>query len=74
MGGQNAPTRSTPTTFKGPCSKDRSADRWLILRNPMRRSGHVGALPLVLFDLVGTLVDSNYLHTVAWSRAIRASG
>ncbi|MCU1401259.1 MAG: hydrolase [Acidimicrobiales bacterium] len=29
---------------------------------------------LVLFDVDGTLVDSNYLHTVAWSRALRASG
>jgi len=29
---------------------------------------------LVLFDVDGTLVDSNYLHTLAWSRALRASG
>jgi HAD superfamily hydrolase (TIGR01509 family) len=28
----------------------------------------------VLFDLDGTLVDSNYLHTVAWSRALAAHG
>src|SRR4051812_43608764 len=28
----------------------------------------------VIFDLDGTLVDSNYLHTLAWSRALRASG
>src|SRR5215213_1258658 len=28
----------------------------------------------VLFDVDGTLVDSNYLHTVAWARALRASG
>jgi HAD superfamily hydrolase (TIGR01509 family) len=28
----------------------------------------------VLFDVDGTLVDSNYLHTLAWSRAIRAAG
>lgn len=26
---------------------------------------------LILFDVDGTLVDSNYLHTLAWSRAIR---
>jgi HAD superfamily hydrolase (TIGR01509 family) len=25
----------------------------------------------VLFDLDGTLVDTNYLHTLAWSRALR---
>jgi HAD superfamily hydrolase (TIGR01549 family) len=30
--------------------------------------------PLILFDVDGTLVDSNYLHTIAWSRALRASG
>jgi phosphoglycolate phosphatase-like HAD superfamily hydrolase len=28
----------------------------------------------VLFDLDGTLVDSNYLHVVAWSDAFRARG
>ena len=30
--------------------------------------------PTVLFDLDGTLVDSNYLHTVAWSRALTDAG
>jgi phosphoglycolate phosphatase-like HAD superfamily hydrolase len=29
---------------------------------------------LILFDVDGTLVDSNYLHTLAWSRALRAAG
>ncbi|HEU0131691.1 MAG TPA: HAD family hydrolase [Mycobacteriales bacterium] len=33
----------------------------------MSRSG-------VLFDVDGTLVDSNYLHIVAWLRAFRAAG
>ena len=28
----------------------------------------------VLFDLDGTLVDTNYLHTLAWSRALRDAG
>jgi HAD superfamily hydrolase (TIGR01509 family) len=28
----------------------------------------------VLFDIDGTLVDSNYLHVVAWLRAFRAAG
>jgi HAD superfamily hydrolase (TIGR01509 family) len=28
----------------------------------------------VLFDVDGTLVDTNYLHTLAWSRAFRQSG
>jgi HAD superfamily hydrolase (TIGR01509 family) len=27
----------------------------------------------VLFDLDGTLVDTNYLHTIAWSRALRVA-
>ncbi|HET6964948.1 MAG TPA: HAD family hydrolase [Acidimicrobiales bacterium] len=30
--------------------------------------------PGVLFDVDGTLVDSNYLHTIAWSRALRDAG
>ena len=30
--------------------------------------------PGVLFDVDGTLVDSNYLHTLAWSRALRDCG
>ena len=30
--------------------------------------------PGVLFDVDGTLVDSNYLHTLAWSRALRDGG
>jgi len=28
----------------------------------------------VLFDLDGTLVDTNYLHTLAWARALRDAG
>jgi HAD superfamily hydrolase (TIGR01509 family) len=28
----------------------------------------------ILFDVDGTLVDTNYLHVVAWSRALRARG
>ncbi len=28
----------------------------------------------VLFDVDGTLVDTNYLHTLAWSRALRSVG
>jgi beta-phosphoglucomutase-like phosphatase (HAD superfamily) len=27
--------------------------------------------PGVLFDVDGTLADSNYLHSLAWSRAFR---
>lgn len=30
--------------------------------------------PGVLFDVDGTLLDTNYLHTVAWSRALRDAG
>lgn len=30
--------------------------------------------PAVLFDIDGTLVDSNYLHVHAWSRAFRDAG
>jgi HAD superfamily hydrolase (TIGR01549 family) len=30
--------------------------------------------PVVLFDIDGTLVDTNYLHAVAWRRAFRETG
>jgi HAD superfamily hydrolase (TIGR01509 family) len=30
--------------------------------------------PGVLFDVDGTLCDTNYLHSLAWSRALRESG
>jgi HAD superfamily hydrolase (TIGR01509 family) len=30
--------------------------------------------PGVLFDVDGTLLDTNYLHTIAWSRALREAG
>jgi HAD superfamily hydrolase (TIGR01549 family) len=30
--------------------------------------------PGVLFDVDGTLVDSNYLHALSWSRALRDAG
>lgn len=30
--------------------------------------------PGVLFDVDGTLLDTNYLHVVAWARAFRSSG
>ena len=32
------------------------------------------ATPTVLFDLDGTLLDSTYLHAVAWSRSLRRDG
>jgi HAD superfamily hydrolase (TIGR01509 family) len=34
----------------------------------------VNLRPGVLFDVDGTLLDTNYLHTVAWSRALRDAG
>jgi HAD superfamily hydrolase (TIGR01509 family) len=33
-----------------------------------------GRRPGVLFDIDGTLVDTNYLHALAWSRAFRDAG
>ena len=33
-----------------------------------------GAWPAVLFDVDGTLVDSNYLHVHAWYRAFNEVG
>lgn len=34
----------------------------------------MGGSPGVVFDVDGTLLDTNYLHVVAWSRALRAAG
>jgi HAD superfamily hydrolase (TIGR01509 family) len=34
----------------------------------------MNAGPGVVFDVDGTLVDSNYLHTLAWSRALQDGG
>jgi HAD superfamily hydrolase (TIGR01509 family) len=34
----------------------------------------VSGRPGVLFDVDGTLVDTNYLHTLAWSRALADAG
>lgn len=31
-------------------------------------------LPAILFDLDGTLIDSNYQHVAAWSEALRSAG
>lgn len=31
-------------------------------------------LPAILFDLDGTLIDSNYQHVAAWSAALRSAG
>ena len=30
--------------------------------------------PAVIFDVDGTLVDTNYLHTLAWARGVREAG
>jgi len=38
------------------------------------RAGPVGKVRAVLFDIDGTLVDSNYLHVEAWHRAFQATG
>jgi HAD superfamily hydrolase (TIGR01549 family) len=32
------------------------------------------ATPAVIFDVDGTLVDTNYLHTLAWARGFREAG
>jgi HAD superfamily hydrolase (TIGR01549 family) len=37
-------------------------------------SGMTSPRPAVLFDLDGTLLDTNYFHTVAWWRAFREAG
>jgi HAD superfamily hydrolase (TIGR01509 family) len=34
----------------------------------------VAKRPGILFDVDGTLVDTNYLHTLAWSRALNDAG
>ena len=49
----------------------RSAER-LAMMDVSRQSAQ--GRPGVLFDVDGTLVDTNYLHTLAWSRALRDIG
>lgn len=41
---------------------------------PKRTSDTDHGRPGVLFDVDGTLIDTNYLHTLAWSRAFREVG
>lgn len=41
---------------------------------PKRTSGTGHGRAGVLFDVDGTLIDTNYLHTLAWSRAFREVG
>jgi HAD superfamily hydrolase (TIGR01549 family) len=43
----------------------------IVVEHVMQASGNKGA---VLFDLDGTLVDSNYQHTTAWYLAFREQG
>ena len=40
----------------------------------MKASGPDSSRAFVLFDLDGTLVDTNYLHVQAWQSALRAGG
>ena len=35
---------------------------------------HTASVDTVVLDIDGTLVDSNYHHTVAWTRAFRSAG
>ena len=45
-------------------------------REPRKRSAGMSEelRPGVLFDMDGTLMDTNYLHSLAWSRAFRDAG
>jgi len=44
-------------------------------RSSKQSSPHVPVpLPAVLFDLDGTLIDSNYQHVDAWTQALRSAG
>jgi beta-phosphoglucomutase-like phosphatase (HAD superfamily) len=47
-------------------------------RVPRKRAPGISAapvpLPAVLFDLDGTLIDSNYQHVIAWAEALRGAG
>lgn len=34
----------------------------------------IGKVEAIVFDVDGTLVDSNYEHTIAWARAFKEAG
>src|SRR6185312_5404018 len=53
------------TTAGGHATRDRRREPALTAR---------GGTPAVLFDVDGTLVDSNYLHVHAWQRAFDTEG
>lgn len=43
-------------------------------KRPKKSTNERLDLPAVLFDLDGTLVDSNYLHVDAWARTLQGAG
>ncbi len=51
----------------------RSATRQTVFDRTRPAPSH-SELPSVLFDLDGTLIDSNYQHVLAWSEALRSAG
>lgn len=65
MGARRTIRRPHPTGGSGP-ARDRK-ERWRCDVTVHPRAG-------VLFDVDGTLFDTNYLHTLAWSRALRTVG
>jgi HAD superfamily hydrolase (TIGR01509 family) len=40
----------------------------------LRSAGRLALVPVAILDIDGTLVDTNYHHTVAWYRAFRQNG
>ena len=66
VGGPVEPRRARrPTNRRSPSGR----------QSPTRSSGVTDDLrPGVLFDVDGTLCDTNYLHALAWSRALRDAG
>ena len=56
------------------CSRGRVSHPKCGYAAPMTCSTQKPRTPAVLFDVDGTLVDSNYLHVYAWQRAFDAEG
>ena len=71
------PEDSELNRLRSACGERRPADgRRAGCSEPGRRPPGVTdhLRPGVLFDVDGTLCDTNYLHALAWSRALRESG
>jgi HAD superfamily hydrolase (TIGR01509 family) len=76
-GGTSASSSARRAFPTDPATKHLGPDNLLRLRvSPAHAAGNSAEMvaPAVLFDIDGTLIDSNYLHVHAWQRAFSGEG